>query len=200
MARLDKNFAQINATLNAFGNDPSTNKPEALQFEDTLAIATNTFSTANVSTGGAGWYRVAYINLARSGSEGSIFQSVGTIYLTGFYSAYKPTKGVFNYTYDGGGNANSIVQIAGVLSTSPTQIRLGNTSAGHSKGQGYLFVDLYFSNTNAREPFALSIIADGVRGIEMIAPTLITGTPAGETVRATLNIATIATGHVTTTA
>lgn len=170
-----------------------------IQLANSMAIATNTFLTANVGTGGAGWYRVAYIDLARRGSEGSIFQSVGTIYLTGFYSGYKPTKGVFNYTYDGGGNANSLVQTAGVLSTSPTQMRFGNTSSGHSKGQGHLFVDLYFSNTNANVPFALSIISSGARGIEMIDPTLITGTPTGETVRATLSIATIATGHITTT-
>lgn len=179
--------------------DANGTEVNGIQFAKSLAIATNTFSTANVSTGGVGWYRVAYIDLTRLNSESATFHSAGTIYLTGLYSGYKPTKGVFNYIYDGGGGG-SLVQTAGVLSTSPTQIRLGNTSSGHSKGQGYLFVDLYFSSTYASEPFALSIIADGARGIEMIAPTLITGTPTGENIRATLNIATIATGHVTTTA
>lgn len=200
MARLDKNFAQINATLNAFGNDPSTNNPETLQFMDSLGIATRKFINTNVGAGGVGWYRVAYIDLTRAASTGQIFHSVGSVYLTGFYTGYKPSKGIFNYVWDGGGSANSIVQTAGVLSTSPTRIRMGNTNAGHAKGQGHLFIDLYFSNTNANERFVVSIIASGARGVEMIDPTLVGETPENEAVRATLNIATIATGHITTTA
>lgn len=200
MARLDKDFDQINATLNAFGNDPSTSTPETLQFMDSLGIGTHKFINTNVNAGGVGWYRVAYIDVTRAGNAAQIFHSVGSVYLTGFYTGYKPSKGIFNYVWDGGTNLGSLVQTAGVLSTSPTRIRMGNTSTGHAKGQGYVYIDLYFSNTNANERFVVSIIANGARGVEMIDPTLVGETPENEVVRATLNIATIATGHITTTA
>lgn len=171
---------------------------DTLQFENTLAIGSRTFTSANVNAGGAGWYRVAYIDLERAASINQVFHSVGTVYLTGFYSGYKPSKGIFNYVYDGGTTLGSLVQTAGILSTSPTQIRMGNTSTGHTKGQGYVFIDLYFSNTSAGTRFTVSIIANGARGIEMIDPTLITGTPTGETVRATLTIGTTPTGAALT--
>lgn len=173
---------------------------DGIQLADSMAIATNTFINTNVNAGGVGWYRVAYIDLTRAVSQGQIYHSVGSVYLTGFYTGYKPSKGIFNYVWDGGGSANSIVQTAGVLSTSPTRIRMGNTNAGHAKGQGHLFIDFYFSNTNANERFAVSIIASGARGVEMLDPTLVGETVENEAVRATLNIATIATGHITTTA
>ena len=195
MARLDKNFAQINATLNAFGNDPSTNKPEALQFEDSLAIGTRSFTTANVRAGGAGWYRVADIDLERAGGAGSIFHGTGLLLLGGFYASYKPSKGVFAFTYDGGGGANNIVQLGGLRSDSPTQIRMSNTISGHPLGQGHLLIDLYFSDTRSIR-LAPSIIVTGARAINMQDPELIEGTPTGEVVRATLDIQTIKTGAV----
>lgn len=170
---------------------------DTLQFEDSLAIGTRKFTTANVQTGGAGWYRVADIDLTRASSVGQIFHASGLIILGGFYSAYKPSKGVFCFTYDGGTAYGNIVQLGGVVSNSPTQIRILNTSSGHSLGQGHLLIDLYFSDARLIQETA-SVIAGGARAITMQDPELITGTPTGETVRATLTIGTTPTGAALT--
>lgn len=168
---------------------------DTLQFENTLAIGARSFTTENVQTGGVGWYRVADIDLERAGAAGSIYHGTGLLLLGGFYASYKPSKGVFAFTYDGGGGANDIVQLGGVGSTSPTQIRMSNTVSGHPLGQGHLLIDLYFSDTrNIR--LAPSIIVTGARAITMQDPELIEGTPTGEAVRATLDIKTIKTGAV----
>lgn len=166
-----------------------------------FAVASQRYTTANVGTGGVGWYRVASIKQANVGANaGQRIHPVGMIYLTGFYSSYKPSKGVFSFAYDGGTALGNIVQLAGVLSTSPTQIRMTENSSGHAKGQGYINIDLYYANSaSALNGQEIAIEASGVRWIEMQAPALVAAAPANEVVRATLSIGTIATGRVTTT-
>lgn len=173
-----------------------SNNGGVLQIDSGLTIGTKTFINTNVQTGGAGWYRVAVIDLTRGGSTTQVFQGTGVIILNGFYNAYKPSKGVFAFTYDGGSTQGNIVQLGGVSSTSPTQIRIVNSGTGHAQGIGLLFVDLYYANTgNIRQ--TVSIIASA-RNITMQDPELITGTPTGETVRATLTIGTTPTGAALT--
>lgn len=171
------------------------NIADTLQFEDSLAIGTRKFTTANMQTGGAGWYRVADIDLTRSGSLGSVFHCSGLILIGGFYSGYKPSKGAFSFTYDGGTAFGNIVQLGGVAGNSPTQIRISNTNANHTKGTGHLLIDLYYSDTRLISQ-TVSVIVGGARRITMQDPELITGTPTGEFVRATLDIQTIKTGAI----
>lgn len=168
---------------------------DALQLNNSLGIASAEITTTPVQTGGAGWYRVATINLTRGSSEGQVFHCSGLLFLGGFYSGYKPSKGVFSFTYDGGSTYANIVQLGGVASTSPTQIRISNTEAASELGQGWLVIDFYYSSTAfTRE--TVSVIVGGARAAAIQTPALITGTPTGETVRATLTISTIKTGAV----
>lgn len=171
------------------------NIADTLQFEDSLAIGTRKFTGANVQTGGAGWYRVADIDITRGASVNAVLQCSGLVIIGGQYAGYKPSKGVFSFTYDGGTIYGNIVQLGGVASTSPTQIRISNTSAGHTKGTGHLLIDLYYADTRSAIQ-TVSVIVGGARAVTMQDPELITGTPTGEVVRATLDIQTIKTGAV----
>lgn len=152
------------------------------------------FSLANVVSGGAGWYRVATIPLAIGNNASQTFHAVGEIYYTGWYSGFKPTKGVFAFTYDGGSSVGNIVELSGVASTAPTQIRIiGSTY--------YMAIELYFpSITAAGAIHEIAVRALGVRGVEYQDPVLTSSLASGEAVRASMTIKTIASGAVTTSA
>ena len=158
-----------------------------------LGFASNRYDSTNITA--AGWYRLLKLNINVQGT--AMIHVVGQIFLTGVYYSYKPSKGVFSFTYDGGSGGN-IVQLGGVASTSPTQIRITSTSSSAADGAGYIMVDLYYSNTSNMAINNISVIACGVKAIKTEAPTLVAASPTGETVRATLTIGTTSTGKVTT--
>lgn len=160
-----------------------------------LGFASNRYDSTNITA--AGWYRLLKLNIAVQGTATA--HVVGQIFLTGVYYSYKPSKGVFSFDYDGGGGGH-IVELSGVGSTSPTQIRITSTSASAADGAGYIMVDLYYSNTSNMAINNISVIACGVKGITATAPTAVASSPTGETVRASLTIATVSSGKVSTTA
>lgn len=161
-----------------------------------LGIASNRYNNTNVTS--AGWYRLFKLKQATVNSN-QYLHIAGQIFITGFYNAYKPSKGVFSFDYDGGSGGH-IVELSGVGSTSPTQIRITSTSSSSPDGEGYVMVDLYYSNTGTMTGNNISVIACGVKGITATAPTAVASSPTGETVRASLTIATVSTGKVSTTA
>lgn len=162
-----------------------------------LGFASNRYNNTNVTA--AGWYRLLKLKQATLSSS-QYFHVTGQIFITGFYNAYKPAKGVFSFTYDGAASYGNIVQLGGVLGSSPTQIRITSTSSSAPDGNGYVMIDLYYSNTGSMAGNNISVIACGVKDIITQAPVLVDAAPTGETVRATLTISTISTGKVTTTA
>lgn len=161
-----------------------------------LAIASKRYTANNITA--AGWYRLAKIRLANVGPT-QFLHCAGLIFLAGFYNSYKPSKGVFSFAYDGGGGGN-IVQLGGVLGGSPTQLRLVSTAAGAADGAGYLMIDAYFSRTGTMTGNVISVEVSGANILTLQDPVAVADTATGETVRATMSLATIASGHVTTTA
>lgn len=161
-----------------------------------LGFASNRYNNTTVTA--AGWYRLLKLKLATTSNTSQQLHVVGQVYLTGFYNNYKPSKGVFSFAYDGGTNYGNIVQLGGVASTSPTQIRITSTSSSAADGAGFVMIDLYYSNTGNMIANNISVIACGVKAITTQAPTLVAASPTGETVRASLTIGTTSTGKVTT--
>lgn len=161
-----------------------------------LAIASKRYTADNITA--AGWYRLAKIRLANVGPT-QFLHCAGLIFLTGFYNAYKPSKGVFSFSYDGGGGGN-IVQLGGVLGGSPTQLRLVSTAAESVDGAGYLMIDAYFSLTGTMTGNVISVEVSGAKILTLQDPVAVADTATGETVRATMPLATITSGHVITTA
>lgn len=192
--KLDQSFNNINKALNGpyYGDDGIV----GIQLGDLGAIS-NRYNNTNVTS--AGWYRLFKLQQATVNSA-QYLHITGQIFITGFYNGYKPSKGVFSFTYDGGTNYGNIVQLGGVAGTSPTQIRITSTSSSAPDGPGYVMVDLYYSNTGTMTGNNISVIACGVKSITATAPTAVASSPTGETIRASLTIGTVSSGKVSTTA
>lgn len=184
----DSQKAQARTNIGAQGVDGS------VMILGDLGFASNRYNNTTVTA--AGWYRLLKLKLQTNGS--SYIHVVGQIFLTGVYHGYKPSKGIFSFTYDGGTNYGNIVQLGGVASTSPTQIRITSTSSSAADGAGFVMVDLYYSNTGSMSLNNISVIACGVQSITTQSPSLVAASPTGETVRASLTIGTTSTGKVTT--
>ena len=164
-----------------------TKVPINIRFAD-WTVATIRASTSSVTA--AGWYRVAEINQGYLNSTAGT-HPIGQISITGGYSAYRPSKGVFSFSSDGGTNDWNIVQLSGCLATSPTKIRI--------TGVGLIInVDVYFTQTGSNS-MDITVEGTGVGEIDVHAPVAVADAPSGETIRATLDIGTITTGRVVTT-
>lgn len=165
-----------------------------LETDDFTYSGAYKFNLAPVVTGGAGWYRLADMTNAVASVASAYMHTVGTIYYTGWYSGFKPSKGVFSFSYDGGSTYGNIVQTSGVASTAPTQIRLVTGASGH------LYVEMYFPTITASSSWhEIAVRALAVGNLTYMNPTLISELGENETVRATMTIKTIASGAVTTT-
>lgn len=162
-----------------------------------LGFASKRYNNTNVTA--AGWYRLLKLKQATLSSS-QYFHITGQIFITGFYNSYKPAKGVFSFTYDGSTSYGNIVQLGGVLGSSPTQIRITSTSPSAPDGAGYVMIDLYYSNTGSMAGNNISVIACGVKEITATDPTAVASSPTGETIRASLTIGTVSSGKVSTTA
>lgn len=139
MARLDKNFNQINATLNAFTNDATTYKPNVLQIDDYVAIGRAYIPTITNTT--AGWYRLADIDatgLPTSMYPQLLIMAAGT-YTNGIPSEFALTASLPSF----GNNANArVMQLVGHAGQNYTEIRFGND------GRNY-HVEIYLAQTGA---------------------------------------------------
>lgn len=138
MARLDKNFNQINAILNAFENDATTYKPNILQINDCVAIGRAKIPNhPSVS----GWYRIADVD--NTGLASILYPQI-FVMSTGSYTNYRPTEfsivGAFP-TY--GSNAYArLTQLSGSVGLTYTKFRVSNDNRVYH-------LEVYFSSNSS---------------------------------------------------
>lgn len=160
MARLDKNFNQINAILNAFENDATTYKPKVLQIDDYVAIGRAKIPN---HTSVSGWYRIADID--NTGLASILYPQI-FVMSTGSYTNYRPTEfsivGTFP-TY--GSNAYArLTQLSGSVGLTYTKFRVSNDNRVYH-------LEVYFSSDSSSGSGVQEFFIDAIGG------TLITYEP-----------------------
>lgn len=155
-----------------------------------LMVTDNTYTTPALSA--AGWVNIASFRCRINSS--SNWSPLGVFFISGFYSAYNPTKAVIAFAGNRGGTS-SLVNLACALGTSPRGIRI------RQNGEMW-YIDLYHPDTRRMTYLKFSSILSSATDFTFLdTPIEVPETPTdGSTVRASLDLKTITTGSVTTTA